>query len=514
MEITMKKIRYPQFFVKRFLPITIITVTVCIIASLIFAYALEQKLQQENELDIAYTMILLNNVHNIYEGEYATKKYALSSSADSATLAEYGIDSAKALVDKESGEVICASEGILRAAVKLDDSHMKLLVCNDLEVLAFFQKYVNQVVRIDFDELYVDGEFFYPGKVRVIQLDEHILSREIGIIEEADFTPENKEAYEYYPDNWFQSYAGTWEDSQALAYLKNNVLTGNYESELENGSVSDRTIKLNNKDYILYQVYYYDFAKASGKWLVNIWAAGIIMDIMVSIVSSKRAYRRYHVQFEMNEYRRNMTNILAHDLKSPLTAISGYAENLRNNVHSEKKDYYATAVLENVKYMNHIITNALELAKIEEKNNKLVKEKVNLVVLTKELYSKYQMGAEDRGIEVNISGKGIVMANQSLFSQALENLISNAVKFTPDNGRIDILTEEKSFCIINTCEEELEGRIEDFCKPFSKGDDSRGDRNGNGLGLAIVKNIVALHGFQLQICADKGTFKVEIIYKS
>ena len=133
-----------------------------------------------------------------------------------------------------------------------------------------------------------------------------------------------------------------------------------------------------------------------------------------------------------------MTSALAHDLKTPLTAIMGYSENLKSNVHSEKRDYYADAVIENVRYMNEIITGTLELAKIEKQDTKMNKTAIDMVDLANELLAKYKADVEDRGISVSVSGNCTVKADRNLISRAVENLMSNAVKYTSDGGRVEI----------------------------------------------------------------------------
>ena len=205
-----------------------------------------------------------------------------------------------------------------------------------------------------------------------------------------------------------------------------------------------------------------------------------------------------------------MTNALAHDLKSPLTAIYGYAENLKNNVHSEKKEYYADAVLENVQYMNEIITNTLDLAKLEISDMGLKKEKVNITALAEELYAKYRPQAESRDISFKISGSAVINADRKMMVQAMENLISNAVKYTEDGGEINITADAKSFVISNSCGDVK--NTESLVRPFEKADQSRSNRSGSGLGLSIVKNIVMLHKFGFETKAENNIFIAKITF--
>lgn len=292
------------------------------------------------------------------------------------------------------------------------------------------------------------------------------------------------------------------------AYFKNTVPTYDTDNRILCGSYF---FSLNENSYQFYYVYSYDFSKTSGYAVVIIWAIGLVIGIALSVIISLIAYNKYCAQYEIDEYRRNMTSALAHDLKTPLTAIMGYSENLKNNVHSEKRDYYADAVIENVRYMNEIITGTLELAKIEEQDSKLNKTDVDMVALANELIAKYKADFEDRGISVSVSGNCNIKADRNLISRAVENLVSNAVKYTSDGGKVEITADNKCFSISNSCAADLKGGTEDFCKVFGKADASRSNRNGVGIGLAMVHNIVTLHKFRFEASASGGKFTAKII---
>lgn len=292
------------------------------------------------------------------------------------------------------------------------------------------------------------------------------------------------------------------------AYFKNTVSEYDTDNRILSGSYF---FSLDENPYVFNCVYSYDFSKTSGYAVQIIWAVGLFIGIALSVIISLIAYNKYCAQYEIDEYRRNMTSALAHDLKTPLTAIMGYSENLKNNVHSEKRDYYADAVIENVRYMNEIITGTLELAKIEKQDTKLNKTDVDMAALANELIAKYKADFEDRGISVSVSGNCNIKADRNLISRAVENLVSNAVKYTSDGGKVEIVADNKCFCISNSCAADLKGGTEDFCKVFGKADSSRSNRNGVGIGLAMVHNIVTLHKFRFEASASGGKFTAKII---
>ena len=184
---------------------------------------------------------------------------------------------------------------------------------------------------------------------------------------------------------------------------------------------------------------------------------------------------------------------ISHDLKSPLTALRGYAESLKENLNEDKKEEYADAILESSDYMDRLINGNLELLRLEDTRKTGKKENVDLVDLTKGLYEKYLPSLDERGITLNITGKYLKKVDRSLISNAIENLVSNSVKYVNDFGEISVKGTEKGFEIVNTVEELPKKKPEDLWETLVKGDDSRTNEKGSGIGLAIAKRIFDIH---------------------
>ena len=94
-------------------------------------------------------------------------------------------------------------------------------------------------------------------------------------------------------------------------------------------------------------------------------------------------------------------NSMAHDLKTPLAAMTGYAENLIDNIRTDKQEHYAKAIKDNVEYMNGLIKNVLLLSKSEAESITLDKKSVDLVNLAENQWEKYIPMAEDRDIQIH-----------------------------------------------------------------------------------------------------------------
>lgn len=378
--------------------------------------------------------------------------------------------------------------------------------CGSEEFLGMLEDEIeNNTGRVyEIKEAYVKDGLFIPGNVTIFESDYQT------VVETVDFTPENKDEYLYIPrDEFYWRDAGT-RDKELLAEAV-RAADGRW-SDKNPTSESFTNIKASEMNNKLYSIYYFDFFAEHFKIVFANTATMVLLALFIAFIAAFISYEKYNKQYEIDEYRRNMTNALAHDLKTPLTAIYGYAENLKNNVHTEKKDYYADAVLENVAYMNSIITSTLELAKTEEDISGKT-ENINLTALTEELFEKYRTMAEKRGISFAVSGKSTIKADKNMMSSAIENLISNAVKYADENSTVEVTADSKSFAFLNSCDKKLNGGTDDFCRPFSKADESRSNRTGSGIGLSIVKNIVNLSGYIFEAKAADGKFTAQIVFK-
>ena len=249
-------------------------------------------------------------------------------------------------------------------------------------------------------------------------------------------------------------------------------------------------------------------------WRRMIFIMGLLflfMTMFVLVICLMRNVRnKAHYAFE--DYQRALTNNLAHDLKTPLAVIGGYAENLmemRKDVGSEKELKYLSSIMKNVSYTDDIISKTLKLSATEQ-IKKLNKTKVDIKALAEKLAEKYQTTLEEKSIELNISGSGEVTADIDVLETAVENIISNAVKYTDEGGCIKITADKKQLSVVNDVTENIETK--DLLMPFVKGDKARSDKNSHGLGLAIASAAAAQNGFKLKLeCKDKS-FKAIIVF--
>jgi signal transduction histidine kinase len=204
-----------------------------------------------------------------------------------------------------------------------------------------------------------------------------------------------------------------------------------------------------------------------------------------------------------------MTDAMAHDLKSPMAAISAFAENLSDNVATDKREYYAGKIEEKVAQMNKMVNDILEFSKSE--NSPAVINKVNVDIgdVIGKAVADNEHTIDDRFLKINCDKKNItIQTDLKLFSQAISNLINNAVLYSKEGTAIDITFDEKSMVISNISEENVDN-AEELKQPFVKGSTERGTK-GSGLGLAIAENNFAMLGYKLEVSSDEGRFVTTI----
>lgn len=226
--------------------------------------------------------------------------------------------------------------------------------------------------------------------------------------------------------------------------------------------------------------------------------------ILVSLHKNKINQLAYRYE----DYQRTLTNNLAHDLKTPLMAIQGYAENLIASYKMEDQPkQYLKSIIENVGYTDSLINQTLELNKMQGIKT-LKKNSCNLKQLTEQALKKYELLLEERNIQVTTEGEAEISANPETMTTAIENLISNAVKYTAKGGEMKINLSKKAFEIINSVTSKTD--TSELLMPFTRGDKSRTNPSGHGLGLSIANQALLANGFKLEISCTDTEFTAKI----
>jgi signal transduction histidine kinase len=219
--------------------------------------------------------------------------------------------------------------------------------------------------------------------------------------------------------------------------------------------------------------------------------------------------------FESNKLKSEFLTNVSHELRTPMNAIIGFAEILQEQIESEKdekKSRYVTNVLESGKMLLGIINDLLDLAKIEAGKMEAHWEKCSIQEIVNVLVNLIRPLADEKKLVLKLTVDkrlGLVETDPGKLQQILFNLINNAVKFTPERGRVEIKVEEADAQHFRLAVADTGPGIapEDHEKIFEKflqldGSMTR-EHSGAGLGLAIVRELTEILGGQITVASQR-----------
>jgi signal transduction histidine kinase len=212
----------------------------------------------------------------------------------------------------------------------------------------------------------------------------------------------------------------------------------------------------------------------------------------------------------------NVGNDIAHDLRTPLTRVRTTLERARENAQtSDELRAAADRAIDGLDKSLSIVTALLRIAAIEHGRRIVEFGTVDLAEIAAEAAELYGPMAETRNIRLStdLADKALVTGDRDLLFEAAANLIDNAIKFTPDDGTVEVqVVGARGQTILRVCDSGpgiSEEERQAVTRRFYRTDKSR-RTPGVGLGLSLVSAIAKLHGFRLVIRAGTGCI-IEII---
>ena len=521
---TTKKLTFRHFMLKRLAAALAIGLALgCVIFGLAYNLAaLNASSQDMYEFSAVQQAILKNQFTN---GNTRALEYYSTIYSD-LLVGEYtGLEKALVITEKDTGRVVATSEFAAFAILREEGSESAAVyMCCDRAVVDYLMQYRGTEHTTEYGDIYIKGDSFMPSTITIstFKNEEQAMmdGAEARLAETRDFTPSDTEGYERYGGNKLTIAVGSRPDSGLMAEVLSAVEGKSYDDAanalnnvyLTGGNVdfvNFDSFALGGTEYAIYSLAVFDFWRLLGVPALAAFIVLAALCVAAAWISAYVSYTKYSAAYESDEYRRSLIDALSHDLKTPLMAISGYTENLKSGAHPEKSEYYTDAILDNTRYMNDTIASVLQLSRLEE-GCVLTREPLDAAAIARELFEKYRPAAEERGIACTVSGACTLSADKKLLSQAMENLIANAVKYTSDGGSITITAAESSLEVRNTCDGSLSLGMGELCRPLSKGDSSRAKNSGTGMGLSIVKRICELHRFRFEAGAGGGSFTAAI----
>lgn len=237
-------------------------------------------------------------------------------------------------------------------------------------------------------------------------------------------------------------------------------------------------------------------------YMKYVFLAGFVLAVgcMVWIV---RAFNRtYDRQMALEATRRDLTNAMAHELKTPLGIIRNFTENLIEHNMEEKRDYYLARIIGQTEEMDHLVAEMIEIAKLDSEELALKKETVSFQELIREQMERFAPLIDEKNLQVQygVEADFQICGDREYLAKAVWNLLSNAVEYNVSDGRIIVVVKGGMCSIENTGAHLNEEQILHAFDLFYTGDKSRGKKVRHmGLGLFLAKKVFGIHGIGLSI---------------
>ena len=228
---------------------------------------------------------------------------------------------------------------------------------------------------------------------------------------------------------------------------------------------------------------------------------------------TKRIAEENYEKSQREELRQQFTANVSHELKTPLTSISGFAEILKAGGTDEAttKDF-AASIYDESQRMITLVNDIIKLSKLDEKSISLEKEAISLREMCREVMSVLSVSAKSKNITVNLTGdSGLINGVQPVIYEMVYNLIDNAIKYNVQDGKVAINLQNlmESHRVILTVKDTGIGipanEKERIFERFYRIDKSRSKQNGGtGLGLSIVKHAAKYHEASILVNSEVG----------
>lgn len=210
--------------------------------------------------------------------------------------------------------------------------------------------------------------------------------------------------------------------------------------------------------------------------------------------------------------RQEFTANVSHELKTPLTAISGYSELIENGMVSSETETirFAREIHRNANRLLTLINDVIRLSELDAETDEDLLEPVNLKEIAQTCVSMLQLSAEKHHVSLTFEGESsIIMATKQMAEEVLFNLCDNAIRYNKEGGSVQVMVKDRLDNIVLTVKDTGIGipgeHQERIFERFYRVDKSRSkSTGGTGLGLAIVKHILLRLGASLELESEEG----------
>ena len=277
----------------------------------------------------------------------------------------------------------------------------------------------------------------------------------------------------------------------------------NFVDAVENavvGKHDETALTINNRSYMVITNPVKHFDKISG---------AVIIIIDVTEKESREELRR---EFSAN---------VSHELKTPLTAISGFAEIMKDG-WAKPEDYqmFALKIYNETQRLINLIEDIIKLSRLDENKIEITKESVDMLVLAKDAAARLSSKAKDKNISVTVNGDhGNITGVRQILDEMIYNLCDNAIKYNKKNGKVEVIVKDYISNVSVTVKDNGIGiPAEDLDRVFERfycvNKSHSKESGGTGLGLSIVKHGAIFHKAKINIDTTLGIgTSIEIVFK-
>ena len=209
--------------------------------------------------------------------------------------------------------------------------------------------------------------------------------------------------------------------------------------------------------------------------------------------------------------RQDFTANVSHELKTPLTAISGYAELMENGMVGESEiEDFSSKIRQNSERLLSLINDIIRLSELDDMEEMVALETIDLKEMAERCVENLKVYAHKQDVAIVCMGVSVsINANRNMIAELLDNLCNNAIRYNNRGGSVTVETGVKkghAFLRVKDTgigiSKEHQSRV---FERFYRVDKSRSKQTGGtGLGLAIVKHIVAIHHAELTLTSEEG----------
>lgn len=218
------------------------------------------------------------------------------------------------------------------------------------------------------------------------------------------------------------------------------------------------------------------------------------------------------------QLRREFTANVSHELKTPLTSVSGFAELMMNGVPAADVKDFSKSIYDETQRLITLVGDIIKLSELDENSDKFQREQVDLRELAESVVKRLKLAAESRNVTVAVSGNAQIIGVKSVLDEMMYNLCDNAIKYNKTGGSVEVVISSNKRNVTLTVRDTgigiptyAQSRVFERFYRVDKGRSK--SAGGTGLGLAIVKHGAACHNAEIRLASEenKGT-KITIIF--